>query len=550
MTRGRVFGFDEARRNKAQNPLARWANVAAEFSGDVLPGVAPSFRIKPGETVFTIGSCFARNIEQHLADAGCRVPMLELSLPTEEWNGGANGAMNKFHPPAFRQCLEWTARILDKGGRVTWADCAPLAFDLGDGRVFDLDMAPTPPVTHERFVERRQHIFEVFAQAFTADCLMITPGLIEAWRDRATGLYVHEPPTQKVMVAERERWEFEILSYEQCLADLLAAIDVVRARNPDVKVLITTSPVPMAVTFSGQDVRIANAHSKAVLRAVCGAAAMARPMVDYFPSYEAATLSAPDRVWEPDRIHVTGGFVGKIVGHMLDHYLEGGDRASRSLQEARTHLHDRRYSEAETAARATLELKPDEVEAGAILAEALIFQRQCRDAERELRGWIERHPDRADLRIALARAISRGDRARIPEAIIEIDQASRLESMGLAEFRAVAELIRRQAPTKMADRLTRLAVERFPLHVEAYGPLVSLLLDRGQTAEAIETLRKAVALRRAPTVMRLQLAELLIQTGQGEEAEAVLRAVLALEPANVEAQALLERLGSAAVLSR
>src|SRR6185312_5748209 len=117
--------------------------------------------------------------------------------------------------------------------------------------------------------------------------------------------------------------------------------------------------------------RIAHLTSKSVLRAVCGAAALDRPMVDYFPSYEAATLSAAKRVWEPDRIHVTGGFVGKIVAHMLAGYLEGGEAAPLTLQSARTHLYARRYEEAEADARSVLQLRPADVEAGAILAESL-----------------------------------------------------------------------------------------------------------------------------------------------------------------------------------
>jgi tetratricopeptide (TPR) repeat protein len=545
MTRGQLFSYGQARKNKRRSDVSRWANIAGGFSAEVWPEIQPSFRIGPGQTVFTIGSCFARNIERFLVDAGCRVPMQELCLPPEEWHGGANSAMNKFHPPAFRQCLGWTAEVFDRDGVVAWSDCAPLAFELEDGRVFDMEMATTPPVTRERFLERRQHIYDVFSTAFSADCLMITPGLIEAWYDKLTGLYIHEAPTLKAMAVLKDRWEFEILSYEQCLADLLAAIDIVRGRNPGVKVLITTSPVPMAATFSGQDVRIANSHSKSVLRAVCGAASLQRPMVDYFPSYEAATLSAPELAWESDRLHVAGGFIGKIVAWMLDHYLEGGDEAALALQRARTFLYDARYAEAEAAAREALQLQPDEVEAGVVLSEALIRLFRIPEAEDELRRWIALHPQRAQLRIALARAIFRGDHARGPEAIAEIEAAVILPTMGLSEFRSIGELVRRRAPPEVAERLNRLPVERFPLHVEGYGALVNVLLDQGRAGEAIELLRKASALRRAPAAMRLQLAELLIGSGQGQEAEGVVQGVLNLEHGNEAAKALLAQLQGA-----
>ena len=545
MKRGQLFSYSQARKNKRRSDVSRWANIAGGFSGEVWPEIQPSFRIRPGQTVFTIGSCFARNIEHFLLDAGCRVPMQELRLPPEEWHGGVNSAMNKFHPPAFRQCLSWTAGIFDRDGVVTWADCAPLAFETEDGRVFDLDMASIPPVTRERFLERRQHIFDVFSTAFSADCLMMTPGLIEAWYDKQTGLYIHEAPTLKSMAVLKDRWEFEILTYEQCLADLLAAIDIVRARNPEVKVLITTSPVPLAATFSGQDVRIANTYSKAVLRAVCGAACLKRPLVDYFPSFEAATLSPSEQAWESDRLHVAGGFIGKIVTWMLGHYLEGGDEAALGLQRARTCLYEAQYAEAEAAAREALRLKPDDVEAGLVLSEALVRLFRIPEAEAELRKWIALYPERADLRTTLARAIFRGDQDRAPEAIAEIEAAVLLPTMGLGEFRSIGELVRRRAPPEAAERLNRMAVERFPLHVEAYGALLNVLIDQGRDGEAIEMLRKASELRRAPTEMRLQLAELLIRSGQVGEAEAVAQGVLNLEHGNAAAKALLATLQDA-----
>jgi tetratricopeptide (TPR) repeat protein len=532
MTRGQVFPFRQARRQKSGNSRARWRSVADEFQGDVWPELHPTFSIKPGETIFTIGSCFARNIERHLDSAGCRVPMLDFYLPPEEWSGAPNGAMNKFHPPAFRQSLAWTAAVFDRDGRVSWSDCEPLAFDFGDGRFFDMDMGVTDPVSRERFLERRQHIYDIFSQAFSAHCLMITPGLIEAWRDCATGLYLHEPPTHKAMVADQARWEFEILSYEQCLADMLAAIDAVRSRNPGVKVMVTTSPVPLSATFSGQDVRVANAYSKSMLRTVCGAVTTLRPAVDYFPSYECATLSNPERVWEADRIHVASGFVGKIVAHLLDHYLEAADGAARDQQQAMTFLMNGAFPEAEQAARKAVEAQPDSIDARGVLAEALLRQGKCAQAEVELKTALAAAPDRADLWISLARAVFRGKPPRPQEAVAHVETAAALPSMTLALFRAVRPLVQRKAPWDTAERLTRRLVERFPLHVEAHQFLVDVLVRQDRKADAIEALRRAVALRRAQAPLRIQLAGLLAETGEVEEAEEQVRAALVLEPGN------------------
>ena len=575
MTQRSVLSFAEARRLKSRNPQGRWSTIAGEFAADVWPRPQTTFRIRRGEVIFTIGSCFARNIEQHLVALGCAVPMMDLDIPPREWSGERNGAMNKFHPPAFRQCLEWTAAIHDRDGVVAWTDCEPLAFDLGDGRMLDMDMA-CAPVPRERFLERRQHIYEVFSRAFSADCLMMTPGLIEAWRDRSTGLYIHEAPTLKPMLADPERWELEILSYEACLADLLAAIDVVRARNPAVKVLVTTSPVPMSATFSGQDVRIANTYSKSVLRAACGAASMQRPAVDYFPSYECATLSFPPGVWKEDRIHVSSGFVGKIVSHMLDHYLDGVGDGERLHQQARTALNSGAYAEAEAAARGVLALRSEHTEARVLLAEALLRLYRCGEAETELKALVAADPDRSDLWIMLARAIVRGDRTRTPEALAHVETAAALPSITLMEFRAVAALIRQHAPPDMADRLTQRAVElfprdlqayqlradvlvaqsrledadrltsqavdRFPLHVQSHSLRADILLRQARGQEAIETLRHAVGLRRAPAALMIQLAELLAESGGRAEAERWIGRALALEPGNKAAEDLAARL--------
>ena len=538
MSRGQVYPFAEARRLKATNPKARWASVAADFAGEVWPQIQPSYRIQRGETVFTIGSCFARNIERHLHALGCKVPMMDLSLPADEWTGEPNGAMNKFHPPSFRQSLEWAAAIFDRDGKVVWGDCEALAFDVGSGKLFDLDLACTA-VPRDRFIERRQHIYDIVSTVFTADCLMMTPGLIEAWRDRRTGLYIHEAPTQKAMLAATDRWEMEILPYETCLTDLLAAIDVVRARNPQVKVLVTTSPVPMSATFSGKDVRIANSYSKSVLRAVCGAASAERPLVDYFPSYECATLSFPMGVWKSDRIHISSGFVGKIVAHMLDHYLEGVEDAARQLQQARTLFLSKSFEDAEEAVRAALAVRPEHTEARALLADILIRLNRGAEAEAELTALLADHADRSDLWILLARAAMLGGAPRAAEVIDHVQAAVALQSVTLSDVRAVAQFLRAHAPPAKTEAIMRKAVELYPLRGEAHQMLADALLDQGRRADAIDSLKQAVEQRRMGADVLIQLATLLIQDGRPAEAAPALKRALAFEPANAQAQALL-----------
>lgn len=72
----------------------------------------------------------------------------------------------------------------------------------------------------------------------------------------------------------------------------------------------TVSPVPLYLTFSGEDIIVANTYSKSVLRAVCNAVENSRKRVDYFPSYEAVTLSTRF-ILEKDRRYVKNFFIKK-----------------------------------------------------------------------------------------------------------------------------------------------------------------------------------------------------------------------------------------------
>src|SRR5262249_2573244 len=87
------------------------------------------------------------------------------------------------------------------------------------------------------------------------------------------------------------------------------------------KILLSVSPVPMEMTFSGKDCAVANVYSKSVL--VAGAESIRRrhAEVDYFPGYEIA-MSAGSELYESDLIHVRDEFVELITSYLIDHYVK------------------------------------------------------------------------------------------------------------------------------------------------------------------------------------------------------------------------------------
>lgn len=76
--------------------------------------------------------------------------------------------------------------------------------------------------------------------------------------------------------------------------------------------------------------------------------------------------------------------------------------------------------------------------------------------------------------------------------------------------------------------------------------LIDVLVDQARREDAIAVLRQTLELRRAPGRMRLRLASLLAEAGETEQAIEVAQALLALEPQNAQASALLARLATPA----
>lgn len=90
--------------------------------------------------------------------------------------------------------------------------------------------------------------------------------------------------------------------------------------KPNLRMIITVSPVPLNRTFTNQDVIVANTTSKSTLRSAAHAFCEATERVDYFPSFEAAMYSEPSIVWEGDRRHVTDFMVGEIIRIFMERY--------------------------------------------------------------------------------------------------------------------------------------------------------------------------------------------------------------------------------------
>lgn len=267
------------------------------------PIVRAKFKIKRDARIFASGSCFAREIEVALCASGANVLSWtpQLGLNAELFHRYTTHAILG----DFRFALEDSYspdNVVESEGK--WVDFT------GAGKA----------ETREEALRWRRTVIDIHKTVRDADVLFITLGLVETWFDRKTGAYTNLPPYGLFM---GDRFELRVTDYAENLRALRQLIALVRARaNPDIKIVLTVSPVPMAHSFSGDDVLVANGYSKAVLRAIAQDVAEGDDLIDYFPSYEMVTLADPKIAWRPDYRHVHSEYVQQIIAAFGEAYFE------------------------------------------------------------------------------------------------------------------------------------------------------------------------------------------------------------------------------------
>ncbi|MHA6261711.1 GSCFA domain-containing protein [Arenibacterium sp. CAU 1754] len=252
---------------------------------------APKFRLETGRGIATAGSCFAQNISRFLVksefsflDVEPAPKGMDVSV-ARRFGYGLYSARygNIYTARQLRQLLEDAI-----GDQVHDA-----AIWEKNGRFFDALRPGVEPeglsCADEVRLSRLDHLRRVKAMIRDMDVFIFTLGLTEAWQDRATGIVFPTAPGVIAGQYDDTQHAFTNAGFADVSADLTAAIDLMRDISPNLKIILTVSPVPLTATASGQHVLSATVYSKSVLRAVAGEMAAGDPNIDYFPSYEIIT---------------------------------------------------------------------------------------------------------------------------------------------------------------------------------------------------------------------------------------------------------------------
>jgi hypothetical protein len=284
------------------------------------PRIAPKFKFVRDDKFYAIGSCFARGIEHTLTGHGVTVesmaPEFAKFQPVNNEVTGL-GFTNKYNTFSILNELRWA---LDPDA----AFPVDSIFQVTENTWFDPHSTPTLELAGFSETLDRRALMQTVAKRL-AHCrgLIITLGLVEVWRDCETDVYTNSTPIRSALKPDPNRYEFRLTSFVENW-ESLEAIHALLTRygHPDLRIVITVSPVPLMATFSKMDVVVANTYGKSLLRTVAQEWAAAHENVDYFPSYEIVQNSNRAAVWEADLRHVTGAAVQHIMDLFVRKYIE------------------------------------------------------------------------------------------------------------------------------------------------------------------------------------------------------------------------------------
>ena len=269
-------------------PEAFWKSCreADDFRlGDIYK---PCFTLAPTDRIATAGSCFAQNISRYLRRSNLTFHEVEATprgMPqsvAERFGYGLYSARygNVYTARQLCQLIE-DAESAEVRQSAIWQKGARW-FDALRPGVEPEGLSSVEEVAMHRF----DHLRYVRQMIETMDVFVFTLGLTEAWIDKVSG---HVFPSAPGVIAgefDVDRYEFVNFSFADVLGDLESTIARLRHFKPELRVILTVSPVPLTATATGQHVLSATTYSKSVLRAVAGEMAEKDPLIDYFPSYE------------------------------------------------------------------------------------------------------------------------------------------------------------------------------------------------------------------------------------------------------------------------
>ena len=289
------------------------------------------FKITQSTKIVTAGSCFAQNLARHIVRRGFNFLITERvhGIFVEGRDDDAHARTFNYDNFTARYGNIYTARQLRQLVERAYGEFEPLDdhWRRADGRFVDPFRPQVEPGgfidARELRLDREHHFAAVREAIENAEVFVFTLGLTEAWRDRRDGAVYPLAPGVAGGRYDPAVHEFVNFTVETVHSDMILAFDAIRRRNPDIKFLLTVSPVPLNATYEPRHVLQSTIYSKSVLRVASQMLTDAFGDVDYFPSYEIiVSPQCSGLYYEDDRRSVREYGVKHVMRVFFENYAD------------------------------------------------------------------------------------------------------------------------------------------------------------------------------------------------------------------------------------
>ena len=281
------------------------------------------YAISRDDKVVTAGSCFAQHIGRAMkaqgfnwfdAEPGPATGLMTPELRKKYGYGVFSFRTGNIYTTSLLRQWVWWAFGKAAPSEEVWRDAAGRFYDP-----FRPAIEPDGFASAEEVMAARELTLGAIRTA-VRECsvFVFTLGLTEGWLNVASGVDYPMCPGTHAGEFDAQAHVFKNYTSSEIHSALSEVIAFCREVNPDIRFLLTVSPVPLTATASGKHVLVATTYSKSVLRAVAGEVADAYDYVDYFPSYE-IIASAPFRgmFYKPNQREVSPKGVDVVMGHFF-----------------------------------------------------------------------------------------------------------------------------------------------------------------------------------------------------------------------------------------
>lgn len=253
------------------------------------------------EAFFCIGSCFAEYVKKSIETQKKIIcypdyRKLDLDLENELADTINSGTyhMNHYSIASIRQEFQRALGIVEESKfnpvKIDGVDIVEGKKTLREGSHLFQD-----PFRREVFARDEQacktlssKINKVVSHGIkTSNIFIITLGLIEVFKN-SNGFVFNQFPGYSGKGYNSDDLAFHLMTYQEICEDLLEVISIIRAQNETADIVFSVSPVPLQLTFTSNDIFVANTYSKNLLRAAVNEVIDPSNGVHYFPSYEIA----------------------------------------------------------------------------------------------------------------------------------------------------------------------------------------------------------------------------------------------------------------------